>query len=81
MGEYLRMEEDSIYQNAQWIEIIPKDKSWVNVRENPGKEARVVKKIYLKNRFRRLDEKSGWTKIELLDGSSGWVSNQLAKQL
>jgi uncharacterized protein YgiM (DUF1202 family)/archaellum component FlaC len=75
-GEYLRTKNGEDQANAQWIKVIPKNGSYVNIRENPQISAKVIRKVYLTNSFKKLDENNEWIKIELLDGSAGWVSKK-----
>ncbi|MCX6765469.1 MAG: SH3 domain-containing protein [Candidatus Moranbacteria bacterium] len=77
LGEYI--EPAGNLENREFVKIIPNDSSYVNIREIPSQSGKVVKKIYVSNQFEKLEEKDGWVKIELLDGSFGWVSNQFAK--
>jgi uncharacterized protein YgiM (DUF1202 family) len=79
LEEYLRIENRENGNPTNYVKIVPIDGSFINIREEPGVWSGIVRKVYLENRFPKLEEKDGWVKIELLDGSQGWVSSQFAR--
>lgn len=79
LEEYLRIENRENEDQTDYVNIVPIDGSFINIREEPGVWSGIAGKVYLENRFPKLEEKDGWVKIELLDGSQGWVSSQFAR--
>jgi len=79
LEEYLRIGSGENGGQAAYVNIIPIDGSFINIRQEPGVWSGIAGRVYLENRFPKLEEKDGWVKIELLDGSQGWVSSQFAK--
>ena len=49
---------------------------YVNLREGPGTQYRIIGKAYLKNSFEILAENSGWMRVRLESGAVGWMSKK-----
>jgi hypothetical protein len=49
---------------------------YVNLREGPGTQYRIIGKAYLKNTFEILAENPGWVRVCLESGAVGWMSKK-----
>lgn len=54
----------------------PTPTGYLNVRSQPSSGAKVVAQVHPNEVYTYTDTKSGWYKITLKDGTSGWVSGQ-----
>jgi len=63
------------------VEILPTGTGWLRVRSGPGLGNDEVTKIDVGSKFDLIEEQSGWSKIKLTDGTSGWVSSQYVKKI
>jgi hypothetical protein len=51
---------------------------YVNLREGPGTQYRIIGKAYSKNSFEILSENPGWMRVRLESGAEGWMSKKAA---
>ena len=51
---------------------------YVNLREGPGTQYRIIGKAYSKNTFEILAENPGWMRVRLESGAEGWMSKKAA---
>ena len=49
---------------------------YVNLREGPGIQYKIIGKAYMKNIFGILSENPGWLRVRLEDGAEGWISKK-----
>ncbi len=49
---------------------------YVNLRDGPGIQYKIVDKAYMKNSFGILAEKPGWLRVRLENGTEGWMSKK-----
>jgi len=49
---------------------------YVNLREGPGTEYKIIGKAYMKNSFGILAENPGWLRVRLENGAEGWMSKK-----
>ncbi len=49
---------------------------YVNLREGPGLQYKIIGKAYMKNSFRILAENPGWLRVRLENGTEGWMSKK-----
>jgi hypothetical protein len=53
--------------------------AYVNLREGPGTQYKVIGKAYTKNTFEILSENPSWLRVRLEDGTEGWMSKKAAE--
>lgn len=58
-------------------EIIP---SFVNLREGPSMGSKIVKVLKKGTKVTVLQEKSGWLRVQLEDGTEGWVAKAMTSE-
>lgn len=63
------------------IMILPTETGWLRVRETPSSSAKEVIKVKPGEKYKLLEEASGWSKIELGGGKNGWISSKYAEKL
>lgn len=61
------------------VETCEIDRAWVNVRKGPGTNNAVLDTLPRGSSGKKLEEKSGWSKIDFGNGLIGWVRNDLVK--
>ncbi|MFH1412415.1 MAG: pilus assembly protein PilM [bacterium] len=61
------------------IKVISTPTGWLNVRKGPGTSFDQIVRIYPGEKYKFLDEKDDWYKIELKDGKEGWISSEYAE--
>ncbi len=49
---------------------------YVNLREGPGIQHKIIGKAHMKTSFKILAEKAGWLRVKLENGSEGWMSKK-----
>ncbi len=49
---------------------------YVNLREGPGIQYKIIGKAYMKNSFGILSENPGWLRVRLENGADGWMSKK-----
>ena len=49
---------------------------YVNLREGPGIQHKIIGKVYMKKAFQILDENPGWLRVRLENGAEGWMSKK-----
>ncbi len=49
---------------------------YVNLRDGPGTQYKIIGKAYMKNSFAILAENSGWLRVRLENGAEGWMSKK-----
>jgi hypothetical protein len=54
---------------------------YVNLREGPGIQYRIIGKAYMKNTFEILAENPGWLRVRLGNGAEGWMSKKATESL
>jgi hypothetical protein len=52
---------------------------YVNLREGPGIQYRIIGKVYMKDTFEILAENLGWLRVRLENRAEGWVSKKAAE--
>ena len=50
--------------------------AYVNLREGPGIQYKIIGKAYMKNSFGILTENPGWLRVRLENGAEGWMSKK-----
>ena len=65
------------------VEILQTDTGFLRVRENPSTLGKEIRQVRPGESYSLLDidGKTGWFKIELEDGTVGWISNQYAREI
>ncbi len=53
---------------------------YVNLREGPGTQYKIIGKAYMKNSFEILAENPGWLRVRLENGTTGWMSKKAASE-
>ena len=53
---------------------------YVNLREGPGTQYKVIGKAFMKNTFEILAEHSDWLRVRLENGIEGWMSKKAASE-
>jgi hypothetical protein len=61
------------------ITVTKTETGWLNVRKTPDKNAVIVSKIYPGETYGVLEEASGWARLRLNDGNSGWAVTRYLK--
>lgn len=61
------------------IKVLRTPTGWLNVRNGPGTSFDQIIRIYPGEKYKFLDEKDDWYKIELKDGKEGWISSEYAE--
>lgn len=79
-GQYVRIETENIAEQKT-VEVAPPENGGINIRQSPNGTSKVVKTLFIKNKYQMLGKQNGWVKIELLDGKSGWVSGEFVTEL
>ena len=54
--------------------------SYVNLREGPGTQYKIIGKAYTKNTFEILSENPSWLRVRLEDGTVGWMSKKAVSE-
>jgi hypothetical protein len=54
---------------------------YVNLREGPGIQYKIIGKAYMKNTFEILAESTGWFRVRLENGNVGWMSKKATESL
>ena len=54
---------------------------YVNLREGPGIQYRIIGKAYMKTTFEILAENPGWLRVRLENGTVGWMSKKATESL
>lgn len=54
---------------------------YVNLREGPGIQYKIIGKAFMKNTFEILAENSGWLRARLENGTVGWMSKKATESL
>ncbi len=58
-------------------EIVP---SFVNLRQGPSMDSKIVKVLKKGTKLTVLQEKGGWLRIQLEDGTEGWVGKAMTSE-
>ena len=66
--------------SGAYVEIQETPTGWLRVRMSPSLSATEAAKVYPKEKYPLLEEKSGWYKIVYEEGKQGWISAQYAKK-
>jgi len=66
---------------VDWAKILPTGVGWLRVRAEPSLSGSEVTKVNVGEKFLLLEEKTGWVKIKLTDGSEGWVSADFVEKI
>jgi len=67
--------------NQVWVEIKETETGWLRVRDIAGSEGVEIKKVNTGEKYKYLEEKNDWYKIDLGKGDSGWISAKYAEKL
>lgn len=67
-------------KSSQKVKIKDTPTGWLRVRKEPSTAAVEVTKVNPGEEYVFLEEKSGWYKIELENGESGWIAGQYASK-
>ncbi len=54
--------------NVVWV--------YVNLREGPGIQYKIISRAYMKNTFAILAENHGWLRVRLENGAEGWMNKK-----
>jgi len=54
--------------------------TYVNLRDGPGINYKIIGKIYQGNAFETLEEKRGWLRVRLENRTEGWVSKSATSE-
>ena len=54
---------------------------YVNLREGPGIQHKIIGKAYMKNTFEILAENPSWLRVRLENGTVGWMSKKATESL
>jgi hypothetical protein len=54
---------------------------YVNLREGPGTQYKIIGKAFMKNTFEILAEYPDWLRVRLDNGTEGWMSKNAASEL
>jgi hypothetical protein len=54
--------------------------AYVNLREGPGIQYKMIGKAYMDNTFEILDENPSWLRVRLENGTEGWMSKRAASE-
>ncbi len=54
---------------------------YVNLREGPGIQYKIIGKAYMRNTFELLAENPGWLRVRLENGAEGWMSRKAASEI
>lgn len=63
------------------VKILPTGVGFLRVRSGPGTSYEEIAKITPGEEYPVLEEKSGWYKISLADGSEGWITGRWAQKI
>jgi len=55
--------------------------AYVNLREGPGIQFKIIGRAYMKNTFEMFAENSGWLRVRLENGTVGWMSKKATESL
>ncbi len=58
-------------------EIVP---SFVNLRQGPSMDSRIIKVLKKGTQLTVLQEKAGWLRVQLEDGPEGWVAKAMTSE-
>ncbi len=58
-------------------EIVP---SLVNLRQGPGMDSKIIRVLKKGTKLTVLQEKAGWLRIQLEDGTEGWVGKAMTSE-
>jgi hypothetical protein len=53
---------------------------YVNLREGPGIQYKIIGRAYMNNTFEILAENPGWLRVRLENGTVGWMSKKAASE-
>jgi hypothetical protein len=53
---------------------------YVNIREGPGTQYKIIGKAFMKNTFEILAENPGWLRVRLENGTVGWMSKKASSE-
>lgn len=62
------------------IIILDTPTGYLNVRDNASVEGLILTKVFPKDTFDFVDEKTNWIEVRLPDGRLGWISSQYAQK-
>ena len=58
-------------------EIVP---SFVNLRQGPGMDSKIIRVLKKGTKLTVLQEKAGWLRVQLEDGTEGWVGKAMTSE-
>lgn len=59
------------------VETIP---SFLNLRQGPGMDSKIIKVLKKGTKLTVLQEKAGWLRVQLEDGTEGWVGKAMTSE-
>jgi len=71
-SENAKMSFGTETQNPK-LKILNTPTGWLNVRDDASLDGKAIGKVYPGQEYEYTDKQSGWYKIILSDGTSGWV--------
>jgi hypothetical protein len=54
---------------------------YVNLREGPGIQYKIINRAYMKNSFQILVQNPSWLRVRLENGAEGWMSKKAASEI
>jgi cell division ATPase FtsA len=66
-------------ENVQTMTVAVTETGWLNVRQSPTTTATIITKIYTGETYEVLETKTGWVRLKLKDGNSGWAVTRYLK--
>ncbi len=54
---------------------------YVNLREGPGIQYKIIGRAYMKNTFQILVQNPSWLRVRLENGAEGWMSRKAASEI
>jgi SH3-like domain-containing protein len=54
---------------------------YVNLREGPGTQYKIVGKAFMKNTFEIIAEHPDWLRVRLENGTEGWMSKKASSEI
>lgn len=64
-----------------FVKVKPNAYGFLNVREQPARDAEIITKVEPSNLFLQLEEKNGWIKLKIDDQREGWVVSSYVEKL
>jgi hypothetical protein len=68
-------------EGQKMVQILDTPTGWLRVRSEPSTSASEAGKVNPGEKFPVIEEKTGWYKIKMTDGSEGWISGRYAEKV